>query len=130
MSPTRAGAVALGLGGPWALGGPRPWGALKSSKIDEISRVRGQEDSKLTAEVSRIDWERHLSMKFEIQIEKVGKTEVRKIIFMQCNQFQMQMQDLVIMRRGLLRLKRFLAHSKAFGEPRFLVRSKSPNSKI
>ena len=37
----------------------------KSSEIDEISRVRGQEDSKLTAEVSRIDWERHRSMKFK-----------------------------------------------------------------
>ncbi len=70
------------------MGGPRPWGALKSSKIDEISRVRGQEDSKLTAEVSWIDWERYLSVKFKIQIEKVGKTEVLKIIFMQCNQIQ------------------------------------------
>ena len=69
------------------MGGPRPWGPLKSSKIDEISRVRGQEDSKLTAEVSRIDWERYLSMKCKFQIEKVEKTEVQKINFIENTTF-------------------------------------------
>ena len=43
---------------------------------------------------------------------------------------QMQMQDLVIMRRGLLRLRRFIAHSKALDELCCMVPSKSPNSKI
>ena len=42
---------------------------------------------------------------------------------------QMQMQDLVIMRRGVLHLGQFLAHSKALDEICCMVPSKSPNSR-
>ena len=66
-----------------------------------------------------------MQMKVQVQV----KVQVMVQVQMQM-QIQTQIQGLVIVRRGLLRLRRFLAHSKALGELRFMVPSKSPNSKI